>query len=348
MHIQIIGLSGSGKSSFFNILTRQAPSGSLRQKNSIALLPVADGRLDELNRVYGSKKQVNTTLEVMDTPALCIDSGDDCFAANRLEELRRADAFCLLIREFDSAIIADPQGMVDGKKDLGDILSEFIVQDMLLMEKRLQAIRKNNTAHGERITIEKAMAFLEGEQALRIGDFTETERAHLKTLQALTLKPILVLLNLSDSKIKAMNDLIATYRKAFNDLSFFAITAKLEEELTEMEAEEAQIFRGELGILEGTPDRIIAACFDLLDLQVFFTAGKSECRSWSIKKGATAYEAAGKIHSDLQKGFIRAVVLPFAEFASAPRVDTFQKQAQQKRKDYRIQDGDIVEIRFST
>ena len=356
MRMSIIGLQFAGKSTFFQIVTSHGVAGSVSGKKgaTIGTVFIPDPRVDKLTEVYHPKKQVNASLEFIDTAALAMAGRGKSFSGQTLDEVKRGDALCLIIREFDSPTAPHPEGSVDGLRDLEFILGEFIVNDYLTLEKRAERLRKQvqiNKAPEEvrdLAAVEKALAALEAEKPAREIEFTEQERKYLAAYQLLTLKPLLVVLNVDENQIEAMDARIAEYAGRFPEYTFRAMCAALEHELAEMAPAEAAEFITELGLPEEPAfERIVKGCFEMLGLLVFFTVGPEECHAWPVRRGITAYEAAGTVHSDMQRGFIRAMVLPHDEFAKNPGPDTFKQQAQQQKKDYLVRDGDILEIRFS-
>jgi GTP-binding protein YchF len=355
MRMSIVGLGFSGKTTFFQILTQHGQEGSVSGKkgSNIGTLYVPDPRLDRLTEVYKPKRQVNASMEFLDTPSLSVAGAGKSFTGAALDEVRRADTLCLVIQAFNSPSAPHPTGTVDGVRDLEFINSEFILLDLGTLEKRAEKLRKltriNKQAAEVREleTVEKALEHLVEEQPLRDVDLSEQELLALAPYQLLTLKPVLVVLNIDDDQVADMDAVIAPYREHFPGAPITAMCATLEAELAEMEPEDAGEFMAELGISEAALDRIVAACFGLLGMQVFFTVGEDECRAWTIAHGDSAFVAAGKIHSDIQRGFIRAMVLPYAAFDADPATATFKNRAAQQRKDYAMQDGDLVEFLFN-
>lgn len=355
MRMSIIGLPFAGKTTFFEILTARGQEGALSGKKAaqIGTAFVPDARLDRLTEAYEPKKKVEASFEFIDTPGLATDQSGQSFQGAGLEDVRKADTCCLIIQCFESPMAPHPAGGIDPERDLELIASEFVLSDLMQLENTVERLRKV-VASGKKMedqrrleTVEKAMAALEEETPLRDIDFTESELTALSGYQLLSLKPLLVVLNLGEDDVADLDARIAAFREAHPGLNVTALCAKLEQELAQMEPHDRAEFMADLGLRESAFRRITQACNDLLGLQVMFTVGPDECRAWPIPREATAYDAAGAIHTDFQRGFIRAVVLGYDEWAADPRPETFKEKARQEKKDYVMQDGDIVEFRFN-
>lgn len=353
MRMSIVGLAFSGKTSFFELLTKHGVDSAVSGKKgrNIGTVFVPDERLDHLTGVYEPKKQVSAALEFTDSQSLSTEGAGNSFSTVALEEIRRADTLCLVIQGFDT--IPHPIDVVDPPRDLEFIHGELILNDLMTLEKRAEKLRKVAQISKkqedllELAAVDKAVAALEEERALRNVDLTENEIKALSGYQLMTLKPLLVVLNVGENEIAEMDALLTPMRERHPELNFTAMCAELENELAAMEPEDASEFMADLGIAEPAFSRIVQACLDLVGLQVFFTVGPDECRAWPIAKSSSAYDAAGAIHSDIQRGFIRASVMPYAVFAESPSPDQFKDSAVQQKKDYIMQDGDIVEFKFS-
>jgi GTP-binding protein YchF len=355
MRISLIGLAASGKTTFYNLLTQRGQQGSLSGKkgSNIATVFVPDERLDYLTSVYHPKKTVHAAIEFLDTPGLSAEGEGKGFASGSLDEVRRADSFCLLIREFEDPSNPHPLDTVNGARDLDLILNEFVLNDLLLLEKRIEKLKKSivlNKRHEEIIEqgiLEQMQAHLEAERPLRDVELTEQDRKTLACYQLLTMKPLLIAINVGEGQVGELDAIIARYQAKYPKLAFTGLCATLESELAQMEPADAQVFMADLGLKEMALTRVLKAAFGLLHLQVFFTAGDDECRAWPMPINGTAFEAAGCIHTDFQRGFIRAMVLPYADFVANPTPETFKRQGVQRRKEELIADGDIVEFRFN-
>ncbi len=353
MRMSIVGLPFAGKSTFYEILTTKGMSGSASGKKgaAIATVSVPDQRLDRLSEVYQPKKHTPAALEFIDTPGMSLEGQGRGFAGGTLEEVKRADAMILMVQDFDSPMAPHPKGSVDAARDIEFILSEFVMADYIMLEKRAERLRKEvqvakKTENVRELeAVEKVLAVLEQEKPANTLDLTDNERKVLSPYQLLTLRPLLIVLNVGEDKTDTMDARAAEVAAGFPDYTFMAMCASLESELAQMDPAEAEEFMADLGLSEPAFDRIIAKCFNILGLKVFFTVGRDECRAWPVAAAATAYESAAAIHSDLQRGFIRAVVMPYAEFAANPQETTFKEKGREQKKDYFVADGDIMEIR---
>ncbi len=355
MRISIVGLPLAGKTTFFTMLTQRGMVGSATGKKGaqIATAFVPDERLDHLIAVYQPKKQAYASVEFINAPSMSAENAGSGLSSATVDELRRADTFCLVIREFDDPAYPHPFGSVNGRRDLDFILNEIILSDLMIVEKRVEKLRKSIllTKRNEEIRelelLERIAGSLESEQPVRELTLNEQEEKILSPYQLLSQKPLLIVLNISEDRTGEMDELVGQYAQDYPKLTFTAMCATLEAELAQMEGDDAKEFMADLGIAEPAFKRILKAAYQLLNLQVFFTVGHDECRAWPMPKGGTAYDAAGAIHSDFQRGFIRAIDLPYAEFAANPTPDTFKREATQKRKEDLVQDGDLIEFRFN-
>ncbi len=355
MRMSIVGLGFSGKSTFFELLTTRGMQGAASGKKgaTIGTAFVPDERLDKLSDCYQPKKTTPANLEFIDTSSLSLEGKGNSFTGGTLEEVKRADGLALMIQEFASPMAPHPSGSVDGFRDLEFILSEFILADYVTLEKRAERLRKqvqvNKKTEDQREleAIDKVLAALENEQPASTLDLTENELKALSPYQLLTLKPLLAVLNIGEDQIADMDARIAAYQERFTGCTVTALCASFELELTQMEEGEAAEFMDDAGITTTAFERVVASCFETNGLKVFFTVGHDECRAWPVSRDATAFDCAGAIHSDLQRGFIRAVVMPYAEFEANPTPDAFKQNGSQQKKDYAVDDGDIIEIRFS-
>ena len=346
LRMSIIGLPGAGKSTFFRTLGHHGQEGSLSGKKGahIATVFVPDPRLDALSAAYKPKKQVNAAIEFLDTTPLMMDAANKNLTAVSLEDARRADSLCLVLGEYEHG---------DCREQLRFLLSEFGLSDFMTLEKRAERLRKSvqmTKQRDEQLELEalgKLLAALEQERPAREVALTPQEKHLLSGYQILSAKPLLVVLNVAEDAIPQMAERVALYQQQFPELTITAMAAGIESELAQMGETDAAAFMKDLGLHESAMSRILGACFKLLGLQVFFTVGPDECRAWPIPHGSTAFDAAGAIHSDFQKGFIRAMVLSYAAFAAAPTEATFRLHAQQQKREYPMQDGDLVEFRFS-
>ena len=321
--IGIVGLPYSGKSTLFSALTRSGAAGG---RSNQAVVDVPDPRLAVLGEMEKSKKIAHAKVRFVDVPG--------GLTAQGIAEFRQTDALCMVVRAFGDD--ADP------KADLASLEAELVLADLASIESGLEKARKRakgkEVVRGEVETLEKAHAMLDAERPVRDETFSDDELKILKGYAPLTLKPWIVVANVGEGEDApgALDDAIA-------------ISASLEAEVAGMSDEEAKELLAGFGIESPGLERAIDACYRALDLITFLTTGEDETRAWEVRRGATAPEAAGAIHTDLQRGFIRAEVIGYDDLVAAGSWDA-AKAAGKLRvegKDYVVQEGDVLHVRFA-
>lgn len=360
MQIGIVGLPFSGKSTLFNTITRthQDPDSFVKSEVQQAVIKIPDKRLDELTAIFNPKKKVNAVIEFVDVAGLQKgDSGSTMFTTNFLARVKTNDALVQVIRLFENELVPHPDGSVNMMRDINSFETEFILSDLALVENRLEKIKKqilktqDDLLKRELPLLEKCYAALQEEKPLRIIDLTKDELKLLKTYQLLSIKPMLIALNLDETQAgdveKFMDQLVkAKIDKNTKAIYFFG---KIEQEMSELSEDDAAVFMEEYGIRESALNSLIRESYDLLGLQSFFTVGDDECRAWTIRKGMTAQEAAGEIHTDFYNKFIRAEVVHYDDFkntgsfARAKETGVWRLEG----KEYIVKDGDIISVRHS-
>ncbi len=360
MQIGILGLPLSGKTTLFQTLTKTHldPASIAKGEAHQAVIKVPDERLDKLYDIFQPKRKVNATIEVVDVVGLQKgETGSAQFTSNFLSKVKTNDALVQVVRLFENEYAPHPYGSIDMMRDINTFETEFIISDLSIVENRLDKIKKQiQKTHDENLkkeipVLEKCLDFLNKEIPLRDADLTKDEIKILRAYQLLTLKPMLIALNLDESMINKedqfFNQLIKTkISKNTRAISFYG---KIEMELSELSDEEAESFMKEYGIKESALTKLIRESYDLLGLQSFFTVGEDEVRAWTIKKGMNAQEAAGEIHSDFYNRFIRAEVVHYDDFikhgsfAKAKEAGAWRLEG----KEYIVQDGDILVIRHN-
>jgi ribosome-binding ATPase len=320
--IGIVGLPYSGKSTLFSALTR---SGVLGGRSNIAVVDVPDERLNVLTRMESSKKTVAAKVRFVDVPG--------GLTAQGIAEFRQTDALAMVVRGFGPD--AQPES------DLAEVRAELLLADLASVEGGLERARKRSKGSAEAkqevIALEQAHALLEAERPLSEGDFDEQAAKVLKGFGLLTMKPWIVVANTEEGvEIEVPEGAIA-------------ISAALEAEVAGMEAGEAAELLAGFGVKEPGLDRVISACYRALDLITFLTTGEDETRAWEVRRGAKAPEAAGVIHSDLQRGFIRAEVVGYEDLVRAGSWDAAKAKGllRVEGKDYVIAEGDVLHVRFA-
>jgi GTP-binding protein YchF len=360
MQIGVVGLPFAGKTTLFQTLTKIHYDQSESGKSIVhqAVVKVPDTRLDKLTSIFNPKKKVNATIEFVDVVGLQKgDAGSTQFTGNFLSKVKTNDALVQVVRLFDNPSVPHPDGSIDMLRDINTFETEFILSDLSVIEKRIENIKKqilktqDEKLKKELPVLEKCNEILQNETPLRYHHFTKEEFQILKPYQLLSIKPMLIALNLDETQIKeAEKYLVQVIKsKSGHNTKVLFFSGKIEMELVDLSEEDAKIFMKDYGITESALDKLIREAYDLLGLQSFFTVGEDECRAWTIKKGMNAQEAAGEIHSDFYKKFIRAEVVHYDDFIEA---GSFAKAKETGKwrlegKDYIVKDGDILSIRHS-
>ena len=356
MQIGIVGLPQSGKSTLFQTITKTHldPSSMMKVETHQSIIKVPDARLDKLTEIFNPKKKTNATIEVLDVVGLQKgDSGSAQFTSNFLSKVKTNDALIQVVRLFKNEIVPHPDGSVNMMRDVNNFETEFILSDLAIVEKRIDTVKKqvqktqDDKLKRELPVLEKCYEILQQEQPLRDAHLTDDELKILSSFQLLSVKPMLIALNLDEDQVSESSELAKKKLSKHTKALFFF--GKIEQEMLELSEKEADIFMKEYGIKESALNNIIREAYDLLGLQSFFTCGEQEVRAWTIKKGANAQEAAGEIHTDFYNKFIRAEVVGYDDFILA---GSFVKAKEQgtwrlEGKEYIVKDGDIMVIRHS-
>lgn len=359
MRIGLVGLQYSGKTTLFQTLSGNLSANiSGSEEAVIETMKVPDERLDKLTSIFNPKKQVNATIEIFDFPGLRMgDDGKVKITNTFLSSVRNNEALFFVVRHFNEDSVPHPMGNIDAIRDIQFLETEFLLSDMAFFESRLEKLRKDlkklqtDAIKRELPLAEKCLAHLEQEQPLRNLELDENERKLLAGYQLLTLKPIAIAVNFDDQSVGGADAEIEKIRAKLGTSSpeIVPFFAKIELELAGLAEEERNIFMEEYGVNESALSKILRLSYQILGLQSFFTVGEDECRAWTVKKNATAQEAAGAIHSDFYDRFIRAEVVHYNDFinhGSFPKC----KEAGVWRlegKEYRVSDGDILNIRHN-
>jgi GTP-binding protein YchF len=361
MQIGIVGLPFSGKSTLFQTITKTHldPHALARAESHHAVVLVPDARLDKMSALFKPKSTVYATIEFVDVVGLKKgDSGSTQFTTSFLGGVKTNDALVQVVRLFANDTVAHPDGSVDILRDISTFETEFVLSDLTVIDARIEKIRKNLQKGGDELgkrelpVLEKCNALLQEGKPLREVGLSKDELHILKTYQLLSIKPMLIALNGDESQLPKIGEFEETVRKVKGGahtkvLSFFG---KIELEMSELAEEEAAVFMGEYGIRESALNTLLREAYDLLGLQSFFTVGEDECRAWTIRKGMTAQESAGVIHSDFVNKFIRAEVVHYDDFVAHDA--SFAKVKEKglwrlEGKEYIVHEGDILNIRHS-
>jgi hypothetical protein len=361
LHAALIGFASSGKSTLFQLMTsaKEAPRG--KGDVSVGISRVPDRRLDVLTGMYTPRKRVPATVEFTD---LIAPARTGAQALVDVAGYKNADALVHVVRAFRNPAVPHPSGAVDPARDAQAMEDELILADLGVAERRLERlekeIKKLHTAELklERDLVQRCRGALEEGRPLRALELTGDDLKRLRGFQFLSAKPLLLVINLEESDVAAIG---ASVEKAagHTGLTAFltraatravALCATIELEIAQLEPGEASAFLGDLGLSDSGLDRVIRATYDLLGYVSFFTVGEDECRAWSIARGTHAQAAAGEIHSDIQRGFIRAEVVPYEMLAARGSMTACREHGEVRLegKEYVVQDGDIINFRFAT
>ncbi len=352
LSIGIVGLPNVGKSTLFTALTKKQAEAAnypfCTIEPNVGLVKVPDERLTKLAEISKPEKIIPTVIEFVDIAGLVKGASTGEGLGNQfLSHIRECDAICEVVRQFEDDNIIHVHNKIDPDGDRETINLELILADLSTVTKRLDKVsREARTGNKESVIakeiLERLSTQLENGKPARGLEFTDEEKIIVKQLGLITIKPLLYVLN--------ANDTDAHVSHAWTDGKVISIDAKLEAEITSLPEEEQQIYIEELGLKESGLDRLIRAGYELLGLITFFTTGKDETRAWTVRQGAKAPEAAGVIHTDFTKGFIRAEVINWQDFVnSGGEVEAKSKGLiRTEGKEYIVQDGDVCNFLVNT
>ena len=362
MDLGIIGYQRSGKTTIFNAVTRgHAQTGAYGAgvQPNIGVVKVPDQRLEDLAKLFNPKKFTLADIRYIDFPGEAFSDGQGP-PAQFLAQLARCDALIHVVRAFADETVPHPQGSVDPARDAAAMELELAFADAAFIEKRLERIEasmravkagERDAAEREVTLLQRLKAGLEAEKPLRDQEMSDEEARMLVNYQFLTDKPLLIVLNVDEGDAARTGEIEAAFAATQHGshLAVAAISGKIEQELAQMSDEDAVEFRKDLGIMEPGLHRMIRMSYELTGLISFFTVGPDECRAWNVHRGATAPTAAGKIHTDLERGFIRAEVVRWDELQAAGTIAEARKHGhlRQEGKTYVVQDGDCLNILFN-
>jgi GTP-binding protein YchF len=309
---------------------------------------VPDPRVDQLSGMFNPKKTIYAKVTYADIAGLEGGAAKSGISGQLLNQLAQMDGFLHVVRCFESDLVPHPAGLVDPVRDVDTMLSELLLNDLVAVERKLERLADERRKGGsDKTVVERQIALFERLQValsenepLRKLEFTPDEVKELSSYGLLTRKPILTVFNLGEGQAPPTIEL---------DHASVALQGKLEMEIAQLPPEDAAVFMEEYGIDELSLSKMIGLSYDLLQLQSFFTVGEDEVRAWTVRRGATAHEAAGAIHTDLQKGFIRAEVIPVKELIELGGMNEAKAKGKLRLegKEYPVKDGEIVHIRFN-
>ena len=362
MEITIIGLPQSGKTTIFNSVTRgTAQVATFANRMNLGAAKVPDERLDVLNGIFSPKRKVNAEVTYADLPAAPEGLGKtQSIGGEYLNTLQRADAILMVARAFEDPAVPHVADTIDAFRDIETLLFELTISDLDILERRLERVADNfkgakaaerDLLNKEQATLERISEELEGGVHVRDQSLTEDETRLLSGFQMLTAKPLIVVVNVGEDQLddipsieSRLADEVRTDR-----IRTAALCGKLEMELAQMDDDE-QDFRDSLGVVgESGLSRMINLCYEALDLISFLTVGDVEVRAWPIARGTSAVKAAGQIHTDMERGFIRGEVVTYENMVSCRTLAEARKSGvlRQEGKNYILQDGDIMHVLFN-
>ncbi len=362
MKIGIVGLPNVGKSTMFNAITNAGAECAnypfCTIEPNVGVVPVPDERLDALTKMYNPQKTTHAVIEFVDIAGLVKGASKGEGLGNKfLSHIREVDSIVEVVRCFENPNVVHVDGNINPTRDIETINLELIFADLETIEKRLERARvklkADKKAKLEIDVLEKIKTSLEAGISARSIELTEEEKEYIKDVYLLTAKPILYIANVSEEQLnKTDSDEYVQQVKEYASrerAKVIPLCVKIEEELSSLDGEDKQEMLEALGLKESGLDKVVKASYDLLGLMSFLTAGEPEVRAWTIKKGTKAPEAAGKIHSDIQRGFIKAEVVSFGDLMREGSMNAVREKGllRMEGKEYVMQDGDIVLFRFN-
>ena len=353
MDVAIIGLPQSGKTTIFNALTGGHADIRGAAEMHVGVVKVADQRVDVLTEMYQPKKVVHAEVKYWDIPGPESSARSQGIGGKYRNVLQGADAFLLVVRNFTDLAVAHPLGGINSGRDLANMMGEIALADLEVLERaeeRLDdGIKKSKPAErpafvSQLETVKKVKRALDEGAPLRQQELTGSETAMISTYQLLTNKPVIVVLNTDEAAPDASPDATEDGGEWAGGLGQVSLCGKLEADLALMSDEEAEEFRSELDLGEPAVSRVVQASYDALGLVSFLTIGDDEVRAWSVPAGMAAQRAAGTIHTDFEKGFIRAEVIPYDDLVRCGSVSQGRKEGvlRSEGKTYGIKDGDVI------
>jgi GTP-binding protein YchF len=358
----IIGVANVGKTTIFNCMsntkveTTSYAFGS--SKSNLSIINVPDSRLNEMAKLHPAGKIIQATVEIVDIPGLTKGSNKGEGVGNKfLGDIRNTDALIHVLRCFDDEKLPHIDGSVDPVRDIETIDFELQLKDLESVEKKIEQVKHvaksgdKDSIHGIEI-LDKLKAHLDSFKNIRSLEVDESDKKYIEDLFLLTIKPIIYVCNVNDDAAKNGNNYVDQVKESFKDQNaeIIIVAGQLEAEISEFEEEKDRIeFLNEAGLSEPGVNRLIRSAYSLLNLISFFTMNLNEIRAWTVKKGSTAQQAAGIVHSDMERGFIRAEVIKYEDFVTLGSEHACREKGKLsiEGKNYTVADGDILHIRFN-
>lgn len=357
----IVGLPNVGKSTIFNAITSAGAEAAnypfCTIEPNVGVVSVPDPRLDALSTIVRPQRILPTVMEFLDIAGLVKGASKGEGLGNQfLGHIRQVDAIAHIVRCFEDENVVHVDGSIDPLRDIEVIQTELNLSDLEVVEKRIGRTEKQAKSGDKKMQEELALLlklreWLNSGKPARLADLSDEERRAMRNLQLITSRPVLYVANVSEDDLDGSHPFVAQVRQhaKTEGAGVVVICGKIEAEIAELQAEEKGAFLAELGLAESGLDRMIRAAYDLLGLLTYFTAGVKEVRAWTVRQGAKAPEAAGVIHTDFEKGFIRAEVIAYADYVACGG-ETGAKEKGLLRlegKEYVVRDGDVMHFRFN-
>jgi ribosome-binding ATPase len=355
MKVALVGLAQSGKSTLYSAITGKgaAPSGAARIEE--AIMPVPDERLQWLTGLYKPQRTVHATVDCLDVPGLSFADESGRAAARRmLMQIRTSDMFVLAVRQFENDAVPAYRAKVDPTRDIRELQAEFILFDLELVTTRIEKLQKEILKAGKTQKQDQAeldlqlklQSVLEAEKPAATANPSEHELDLIRSLGLLTLKPLMVVVNIGEESLQKQFDFSALVDES---VPVVTVCAKLEQELSQLDEESRAEFMRDLNISESAASKFVSSCYSAMGLISFLTVGEDEVRAWPIRRGTCALDAAGKVHSDIKRGFIRAETMAYADLKELGDEKAVKAAGKMRLegKTYIVQDGDIINYRFN-